>query len=47
VHVDSIIVNPDNKCRVFFAKQMTGQSAMPYGSIEQRRYYIFTEVVNP
>ncbi|MDH7601367.1 MAG: hypothetical protein QHI38_04385 [Armatimonadota bacterium] len=47
VHVDSVIVNEDGTCRVFFAKQLTASQQMRYGSVEQRRFYIYTEVVNP
>ena len=37
IHADSVIVQPDNSCKVFFDKE----SGTP------RNYYIYTEVVNP
>jgi predicted GH43/DUF377 family glycosyl hydrolase len=37
IHADSVIVQPDNSCKVFFGKE----SGTP------RNYYIYTEVVNP
>ena len=37
IHVDSIIVQPDNSCKVFFAKENT----------TTRNYYIYMEAVNP
>ncbi len=47
VHVDSVIVREDGSCRVFFAKQLVAPQQMRYGLVEQRRFYIYTEVVNP
>jgi hypothetical protein len=47
LHVDSVIVNSDGSCRVYFAKQLTALQQTRYGMIEQRRFYIYSEVVNP
>ena len=47
IFVDSIIVLPDNSCQVFFAKQYTSQKSVTYGTFSTKRYYIYTEVVDP
>lgn len=47
VHVDSVVVRDNGSCQVYFAKQLTALQNMRYGVVEQRRFYIYTEVVNP
>ncbi len=45
--VDSAIVQADNSVQVFFAKQITTNRTATYGTIQERSFYIYTEVVNP
>ena len=45
--VDSILVQGDNACRVFFAKENTTNTTVTYGVLKTKTYSIYTEVVNP
>ena len=47
IHVDSIIVKPDGSCQVYFAKQNTITKTLTFGSIQDRKSYIYTEAVDP
>lgn len=47
IHVNSILVQHDGSCQVFFAKESTSTRSATFGSVYQRLYYIYTEVVNP
>ena len=47
IHVDSIIVQADNSCRVFFAKENTTVRNLVYGTVYDKNFHIYTEVVNP
>ena len=46
IHVDSVIVNPDNSAQVFFAKHNTTAEPHTYDATIQKQYYnIYTEVI--
>jgi len=45
--VDSVLVQGDNSCRVFFAKENTTNTTVTYGVLKTKAYSIYTEVVNP
>ena len=47
IHVDSILVQQDNSYKVFFSKQNTSNIAATFGSIPDKRYCIYMEVVAP
>lgn len=45
--VDSVIVLPDESVQVFFAKEVSTTRHLACGSITNRSFHIYTEVVNP
>jgi hypothetical protein len=45
--VDSAIVQADGSVQVFFAKETSTTKTVTYGSIANRSFHIYTEVVNP
>lgn len=47
LYIDSVLVNPDNSCRVFFGKENITTGSGAFGTITSKRTYIYTEVVNP
>lgn len=47
IHVDSILVQPDNSCKVFFSKQNTSNIATTFGTVADTSYCIYMEVVVP
>jgi hypothetical protein len=47
IHVDSVVVLPSGATRVFFAKEATTPRETAYGTITNRSYHIYTEVVGP
>jgi hypothetical protein len=46
IAVGSILVD-GSSCRVFFAKQCVRTTVLTYGSVKDRWYYMYSEVVNP
>lgn len=47
IHVDSMFVQQDGSCQVFYAKQYRQVWPRAYGSMPERGFHIYTEVVNP
>ena len=47
IHVDSMIVQPDNSCQVFFSKENTSYIAGAFGTVSDKGYCIYSEVVSP
>jgi hypothetical protein len=47
IYVDSILVQQDDACQVFFARQFTVERDLTYGTIRTKQSHIFTEVVDP
>ena len=47
IYVDSVIVRPDGSCRAYFAKEDVTGSVNSLGTVEDRRFNNYTEVVNP
>ena len=47
IYVDSVIVQPDGACRAYFAKEDISATVTPIGSVDDRRFSNYTEVVNP
>jgi hypothetical protein len=47
VLVDSATVLPGGAVQVFFARQLTTSRAVTYGTVTDRNYHIYTEVVDP
>ena len=47
IYVDSVIVEPDGACRVFFARETITPRAVTGGEAPINRWSIHTEVVNP
>ena len=45
--IGNIIVEPDNSCRIFYAKQFTAKRKATYAELTAPISYIFTERVNP
>jgi len=47
LHLGSVLVNPDNSCRVYFSKENRTVSELTFGSVTQKKHHIYMEVVNP
>ena len=47
IYVDSALVLPDGSLQVYFARENLTTSQVTEGIVENRRYSIYTEVVNP
>ncbi|MEX2235304.1 MAG: hypothetical protein WD824_24285 [Cyclobacteriaceae bacterium] len=47
IFVGSILVQPDNSCQVFYARQYTAGRKLTYGDLTAPLSYIYTERVNP
>ncbi|MDO8587429.1 MAG: hypothetical protein Q7T82_10345 [Armatimonadota bacterium] len=47
VYVDSIIVQADNSCQLFYTKEITGTVVKTCGTVKLKRLHIYTEVVVP
>jgi hypothetical protein len=47
VLVDSALVLPGGAVQVFFARQLTTSRAVTYGTIIDRNFHVYTEVVDP
>ncbi len=47
IHVGSVQVLPDGRCRVYFAKELTVRRRAAWGLVERRSFHIFSEIINP
>ena len=47
MHIDSILVLPDNSCQVFYSKENSTNGQTSEGVYVVKRYSMYTEVVNP
>jgi hypothetical protein len=47
IFVGNILVQPDNSCQIFYARQFTAGRKLTYGNLTAPLSYIYTERVNP
>lgn len=47
IHVDSILVQPDGSVWVFFAKENTTAETLIYGTVYEKVFHIYRQVMNP